>query len=259
MVYEICTAQQLPGNTGGKQALIAFFTFLRDRKSLISDLGGNRTGCLFFLDKDMDDLQRRKRRSLHVIYTQHYDVQNYIFEHGNLVKGASAAASIDPRKVEGELSDASEWCRQAASLWREWIALCLRMLEDGYHCEANYRVLSPVQTRYYGPTDVNAYQTMTRRIARRRGVPVSELRQRIAVSLRKVNRYFAKGEHHRLFKGKWFSTILADSIDCIMAGEPYDGNRLSGRLPSAIATTLDFSEEWAEYFKQPLLDICAEL
>jgi len=259
VVYEICTSRQIPGGTGGKQALIAFFSFLRDRKSLISDLGGHRTGCLFFLDKDVDDLQGRRRRSRHVVYTQHYDVQNYVFEHGNLVTGASAAASIDPRKIEAQFFDASGWCRQTASLWRDWIALCLRMLEDGVPCEANYRVLSPVQTRYCGPTDVSAHQALTRRLARRSGVPISELRQRIAMSLRKVDRYFAKGEHHRIFKGKWFAAILADNVDCIMAGDPYDGNRLSGRLLSAIAATLDFSEAWTEHFKQPLRDICAEL
>ena len=27
--YEICTARQLPGETGGKQALLSFFSFLR--------------------------------------------------------------------------------------------------------------------------------------------------------------------------------------------------------------------------------------
>jgi len=79
------------------------------------------------------------------------------------------------------------------------------------------------------------------------------------VSVRKVERYFSKGEHHRIFKGKWFAVILADDIDRIMAGDPYDDKGLAGRLPSAIATTLDFSEIWTEHFKQPLRDICAEL
>lgn len=259
VTYEISTARQLPGNSGGKQTLIAFFNFLRERKSLISDLDGKRTACVFFLDKDVDDLQRRKRRSRHVIYTQHYDVQNYIFEHGNLVTGASAAASIDPRKIESQFSDASGWCKHAASLWRDWVALCLRMLEDGIPCEANYRVLSPVQTRYCGPTNIRAHQDLTRRLARRCGVPVSELRQKITGSVWKVDKYFAKGEHHRIFKGKWFATILADDVDRIMAGNTYDGNGLAGRLPSAIAATLDFSETWTEYFKQPLRDICAGL
>ncbi len=257
--YEIAIARQLPGDTGGKQALISFFEFLRMRKSLFSDLGGQKTTCLFFLDKDIDDLQRRKLRSRHVVYTQHYDVQNYIFKHGNLVTGTSAAASIDPRRIDRQLTDASEWCRKAASLWRDWIALCLRMLEDGIPCEANYRVLSPIQTRYCGPTDINLHLEITRRLARRNRIPVSDLRRRIELSRRKVSRYFAKEEHHRIFKGKWFAIILADDVDRIMAGDPYDNNGLPGRLPSAIAATLDFTEAWTEYFKQPLREISMEL
>lgn len=257
--YEVSTARQIPGDTGGKQALIAFFNFLRQRRSLVSTLGGQRTACVFFLDKDMDDLQHRKKRSPHAIYTQHYDVQNYVFQHGDLVTGTAAAASVDPRRLQGDLGDASRWCKQVATLWRDWIALCLRLLEDGIQCEANYRVLSRVQTCYYGPTDVGVHQALTRRLARRAGVPVAEFRRRLSSTTDKVERYFARGEHHRVFKGKWFAAILADHVDQIMAGNPYDGNGLAGRLPSTIAATMDFSEAWADHFKQPLRNIAALL
>ncbi len=257
--YEISTAREIPGNSGGKQVLIAFFTFLRHRKSLVSTLGGQRTACVFFLDKDVDDLQHRKKRSLHAVYTEHYDVQNYVFQHGDLAKGTAAAASVDTRRLEGDLGDAPRWCRHVAMLWRDWLALCLRLLEDGIPSEANYRVLSRVQTRYCGPTDVLAHRAFILALARRAGVPVAELTRRLSSTTAKVERYFARGEHHRIFKGKWFATILADDVDRIMAGNPYDRNRLAGRLPSAIAATLDFSEPWTENIKQPLRDIAAML
>ncbi len=259
VTYEISTAREIPGNSGGKQALLAFFTFLRHRKSLVSTLGGQRTACVFFLDKDVDDLQHRKKRSLHAVYTEHYDVQNYVFQHGDLVKGAAAAASVDPRRLEADLGDAPQWCKHVAMLWRDWLALCLRMLEDGIPSEANYRVLSRVQTRHCGPTDVQANRAFIGALARRADVPVAELTRRLSSTADKVERYYAKGEHHRIFKGKWFTVILADDVDRIMAGDRYDRHGLAGRLPSAIAATLDFSGSWSENIKQPLREIAAML
>lgn len=258
--YEICLAEQLLGASGGgKQALLSFFSFLRQNNALVSSLGGKKTTCIFFLDKDLDDLQSKKKRSPHVVYTEHYDIQNYIFLHGNLLNGAASAASVDPTILCAELSDASKWCLRIAELWREWISLCLHVLEENISCEANYGVASRVQIRPCGPTDTNRYDHLTCNLATRCGLPVTVFRQRLATTTSKVDIYFAKGQHHRIFKGKWFSTVLADDIDRIMAGRPYDRNRLASRLASSVAATLDFTEDWAVYFKNRIRKVSAVL
>lgn len=257
--YEICTAVQLPGATGGKQALLSFFFFLRQRKALVSSWAGQKTTCIFFLDKDVDDLQRTKKRSVHVVYTEYYDVQNYIFMHGNLLNGAASAASVDPVRLRVELSDAPRWCLRIAGLWREWISLCLGVLEERISCEANYRVVSRVQTRPCGPTDAGRYAAVIRNVARRCGLPVAVFRRRLAAKTRKVDRYFASGQHHEIFKGKWFATVLADDIDRIMAGRAYDIKGLSSRLTSSVAATLDFAEPWADHFRNPIHNVTSML
>ena len=259
ITYAVWTARQIPGNCGGKQGLLKFFTYLRKRRALTTSLGGQRTTSIFFLDKDTDDIRRRRKRSPHVVYTKYYDVQNYVFENGNLAKGSAAAASVDPRRLDGELGDSSRWCRHVATLWADWVALCIRLLEDGISGEANYRVLSRVQTRLCGPTDNGALNSMTCDMAHRAGIPVEELRSRFRTSRDKVNTYLQRGRHHCIFKGKWFGAVLADDIDRIMEGDPYDSHALSGRLPSAIATTLDFTEQWVDDFKEPLLNVAAML
>ena len=257
--YEICIANQLPGGAGGKQELLVFFSFLRKRKSLVSLLVGKKTTCIFFLDKDLDDLQHKKRRSQHVVYTEHYDVQNYIFLHGNLLTGAASAASVDPARLQAELSDAPNWCLRVAKFWREWICLCLCVLENNIACEANYRVTSRVQTTLCGPIDNELHANLINNVANRCGLPVVAFRQMLASTTRKVDRYFAKGQHHRVFKGKWFAAILANDIDRIMAGQPYDSADLANRLTSSVATTLDFSEPWADYFGNSIRDVIAML
>lgn len=257
--FEICTARQLPGVSGGKQSLISFFTFLRQKNSLITSLGSRKTTCIFFLDKDIDDLKHKKKRSEHVVYTEHYDIQNYIFIHGDLLNGAAAAASVDPGRLRSDLSNATKWCFNIASLWRDWICLCLRCQEDNISCEANYGVLSKVQSRLCGPTDGTKYAAKTRVLARACGLPVAVFRQKLASTLKKVDRYFARGEHHRLFKGKWFAHVLADDIDRIMVGQPYNRNGLVDLLPPCVATTIDFTKPWTDHFKTPISNVVAKL
>ena len=257
--YEICLAQELPGagGGGGKPVLLGFFAFLRKSKALITSLAGQDTACIFFLDKDIDDLQHKMKRSDHVIYTSYYDVQNYIFLKGDLLLGAASAASIDPARLRSQFSDAPAWCQHVVTLWREWISLCLRMLEDGISSEANYGVASRVQTRPSGPVDAALCATLTTNLARRCGLPVAVFRQKLASTMKKVDRYISKQEHHRIFKGKWFALILADHIDSIMAGQPYDRNGLAARLPSAIAATIDFSGSWADHFRDGIQKVLA--
>ncbi len=252
MRYELCLAEQLPGGAGGKHALLSFYEYLRKQKSLVSTLAGHTTVAMFFMDKDVDDLQRKRKRSQHVVYTEHYDVHNYVFLHGDLKTGAAAAASVDPARLTPSLGHSNSWCVHAAELWRDWVALCLRMLEDGITCEANYRVLSRVQCRPSQPTDPALYATLSNEIANRAGVSLNEFNRRIAVTIRKVDAYYRKGFHHRIFKGKWFSPILADEIDKTMTGYPYDSRGLDARLPCAIAATLDFRQPWADYFRKAI-------
>jgi len=253
--YEVRAARQLSGNTGGKESLIAFFSFLRERQSLVSDLGGQKTACIFLVDKDVDDIRRTKKRSPHLVYSQHYDVQNYVFEHGDLVKASAAAASVDPGRLQSDLGNSAQWCRRIALLWKDWVALCLCLVEDGIVCEANYRVPSRVQSRRCGPTDQEALRLLIRDIAQRAHIHVTELTERLRVSTSRVERHYARAEHHKVFKGKWFGAILADEIERIMAGDPYDKKGLAGRLPCAVAATLDFSGPWADYFRCSLRDV----
>jgi len=125
IAYQICRANEIPPFAGGKNALLAYHDFLRRRKALRSNLGGKSTIAVFFLDKDIDDIMRRCRRSRYIIYTRHYDVQNEIFLNGNLVQGCAAAASLDPALLIPLLSDSHGYCKQAAERWEEWVVLCV--------------------------------------------------------------------------------------------------------------------------------------
>lgn len=249
--YVICTASQLTAASGGKQALLTFFTYLRRTKRLVSSLSGKKTACIFYVDKDVDDIQRIQKRSQHLVYTEYYDVQNYIFKYGNILTGAAAAASVDPALLLTSLANSSAWCARMAQGWRDWVTLCLFVLKEGIH-EANYGVLSRVQTRPCGPTDQTVHTTFLSRLQRKSQLPPAVFRQRLKKLSARVNSYYRQGQHHRIFKGKWFAAILSDEIELLMQGRPYDDGGLAHRLPCVIAATLDFSETWGDHLTRPL-------
>lgn len=256
---EICTADRISANSGGKQAVIGFFSYLRNRKKLTSTLGGKSTAAIFYVDKDVDDVQRIQKRSPHIVYTEYYDVQNYIFEHGDLLRGAAAAASVDPAILSPVLANPSAWCAQKAGNWREWIALCLCVLKVGINFEANYGITSRIQTRPCGALDSNLYNALVGQLQQKSRLPLDAFQQRLGQVATRVDRYYLEGQHHRIFKGKWFTNIMSDEIDQLMNGRTYDNKGLARRLPSAIAATLDFTAAWADHFRRPLLAILSML
>jgi len=255
--YKMVTADTLPGNWGGKSSLIGFFELLRTRNALVTTLGGPRTASLFFLDKDLDDISRTRKRSRHVVYTRYYDVENYVYEYGDLARGAACAASVDPRTLRANIGDSASWCRRMAANWKDWIALCMRMQASGIQCEANFRRPSPLQSRPCGPVEPAEYSRVTRQIARRAGVPVSQLRQDVAETRVKVDRYFTRNDHHKIFKGKWFAGILADEVRRILQGVSFCSGGLESRITHCVALTLDFTQSWAEHFRTAILDVAA--
>lgn len=257
--YEIRHAAHLSGDGGGKAVLLEFFAYLRSKGQLIGSFKGKKTAAVFFLDKDLDDVRRTRKRSVHVVYTEYYDVQNHVFEHGDLVRGAAAAASADPQVLEPALRDSCSWCRRSALRWREWIALCLCTSEMGIACQANYRVTSRVQTRPSGPVDAGTHAQVVREAAGKAGVSALEFQQCLESRSRRVDRILREDRHHYVFKGKWFASILADELEELMAGRPLDAVGLAGRLTQSVAATLDFDQPWADRFREPVVNLVAQL
>ena len=112
--YEICLAQELPQLTGGKSSLLKFFKYLKRVSSLLDDFKGEKTAGFFYLDKDIDDILKACNNSEHIVYTEHYSFENYLFQHGDLVEATAAAASLDLASVRRVLdTDKTSWRRRA--------------------------------------------------------------------------------------------------------------------------------------------------
>ena len=259
IIYQIVRAQELPGGTGGKQSLDNFFLFLRRRKELISNFKGKTTGTVFFFDKDVDDLLRKQRRSGHVVYTQHYDIENHLFAEGDLGEAGAAASSLDGYSMKTGLGNYENWRRRAAEAWKEWVKLCLFARKKNINCECTYSLSSRINNPLYGPVDPTAHAFHLNILKAGSGLSDQQFSEAFRRVSRLVDELYARGDHDRVFKGKWYSSFLDAEIRSIAGARPINSNGLVNRLISAIALTVDYNRPWAENFKEPLRNLSRRL
>lgn len=257
--YEICRSQELSNGNGGKQILLSFFEYLRQKSALVHSFKGKSTGVIFFLDKDVDDFLRTQRRSEHVVYTLHYDVENHIFVEGELVEATAASASMNRQEVLACIGDYDHWRREVAERWKQWVTLCLFVAKKKINSECNYRVTSRINNPLHGPVDQTAYLNCLHKIEGKLGLTTKQFKRAFQRISRLIDSIYAEEEYDRVFKGKWYPILLAATIRDRAGSRPIDSVGLETRLRSNAASTLDFGEPWAEYFKEPLRNLIHQL
>lgn len=255
--YDIFKIDIVEPGAGGKNAILDYHDYLRRQASLTTKLAGKTSIVAFFLDKDIDDLNSIKRRSKHIIYTEYYDVHNYIYLAGDLVKGSSAAGSFDPNLVKSLLINSHKWCNQASKRWIKWVVLCIFSLHLGIKCQCNYSVPSKINCPITGNEDTNQYKTYLDELLIKSGMTKSIFFRKLKHIEKCVDSYFNNDRADQVFKGKWYAILLAEDISKILLPLGYNATDITktrNRLDSCIAATLDFSDNWCKYFQKKLAD-----
>jgi hypothetical protein len=253
--YKICKASEVANTSGGKTALLSFHDYLRRRKALKSVLGAKTTHGIFFMDKDIDDLLRRRRRSQHVIYTRHYDVQNDIFLNGRLLQAVAAAASIDPAVLTPLLADARGWCRRAAELWKDWVVLCVVAAYQHINHQCNYRVISQVQCDRTGAPDPAKVAQMKTTMLAKSGADGVTFERTFRAIERRIHRMYNEGSQDRVFKGKWYASLLDQDLFRRWGQTGYDRKGFVSKVTSALAASLRVDDPWAEGYKASVMQV----
>jgi hypothetical protein len=244
-------ARELPGNAGGKKALLKYFDYLRRQKSLCSTLGSKITAVIFLLDKDIDERRRRCRRSIHTIYTEGYDYENYIFANGDLVEAGAAAAGLDIMSVRPVVGDTSRWIRRVADEWRDWVKVCVFSLTRRIIIGGNYGVCpSPINHPPYGGVDHAALSARLQQLEQVSGLSSKSFRRSWNSVSRMVDQLYSDGREHEVFKGKWFAWFLAHDLTQAAAGRDANLASLEKRLAHHVAMTVDYSGSWGDELRK---------
>jgi hypothetical protein len=258
--YWIALANEIPGYAGnGKDAILRLYRLLRGRNSLISQLGRKKTGVLFFLDKDIDDILRTRARSAHVTYTQYYGVENYLYRFGNLCDAVVYGAQLDHTSVSIQLLvRGTSWTENAARSWKDWVVFCL-FASANHLGVPNYGHPSRIHTGAYTAHDPNRLAQQRAAALTASGLPQVDFDQRYARAQAQVDRHFANGELDKVFNGKWYSRFLVADANIAANGRQFNSANLSERLRSGLLMSLDFHAPWATHFHTAIRSIAAQL
>lgn len=250
---EVVTSEELPGGGGGKEKLLKFFDYLKRRSSLIDRFKGKTTISVFFLDKDVDDIKRTKRRSEHIVYTEMYELENYLFMQGDLSVAAAASASLDIQMIRNKLGDYALWRQNAASWWKEWATICLFSVTRKIGSMTTYgHPRSPINRGVYGPLKTSEYRSYLQTLRKRARLTSSKFKHLFERLSRRVDKIYSVGQHDLIFKGKWYIQFLTEDIRNVAGSRHFDCTYLEKTLLHTLAATLDFDEGWADHFKAPI-------
>lgn len=252
--FFIFTAEEV-AESGGKRALLGLFDYLRKKDSLIDRSFGTASKVsMFFLDKDVDDYRRTKKRSRHVVYTELYEIENYYFVYGDLAEAAAAAAGLDTSTVRAALPSYEDWRRRAARHWRKWVLLCLyarTRTPRGQISRFYNRPVSPLHEAAYAECDEHRYQEYVEQLRAASfldGPGFAQSMRRLEI---KLARLYEEGAHDRVFKGKWYIPFLVEDVRRIASDRSVKTSGLHDRLTTALCQSLDFQADWTRHFVGP--------
>ncbi len=251
--YEVVAADELSGGGGGKTVLVEFFNYLARNDSLVDNFKGKKTSSAFFMDKDVDDVLGTIIRSAHVVYTRDYEIENCLFVHGDLPRAAAAAACLDVVSVRDGFRDYHAWRKNAAEGWKDWTKLCLfaRILDVG---EGPYygRNVSAINNTVCGPVEANKFLEHRDHLLARSGKQARQAKVLFDKTCAMVERIYARGQHDKVFRGKWYTCFAVDQVVRLAAGKRIQRNGIEERIKSCLAETIDFGSVWASDFRKCL-------
>ena len=259
--YSVITGEEIhDGDGGGKNVLIGFFDYLEQRNSLANTFEGKSTIAMFFVDKDIDDLLGVQRISDHLVYTELYDVESYLFNYGDIGRAAAGAASLDINSVRSHLGDYPEWRRRAAESWRSWVTVCVFAQAYAPSAGSFYgRPKSQVNECIYGSVNSQEYADCLLRLQLESGMTKLEFEELFCKTSYQVHALYNKGQCDRVFKGKWYLQFLIEDVRKIAGKRRFKNRRLFDGLRIALEQTLDWEEPWALDLRMPVREIINKL
>lgn len=240
--FKVRNSENIPECSAGKKGLLDLFNFLNNTSRLFSEHKGKKTGIIFFLDKDIDDLINMRIDSEHVVYTYYYDVENHIVEHGDLIYGCAVAASMNPQDVSEHIGDSKEWLRNTAYKWIEWVKFCVfSKMSNLDSCPYNYGRPSPFNNQSTGDINQIEYQKCLAKIKSDSGLSDSEFLIEFNRVSKIVENFYQQGEHGRVFKGKWYKYFLKENIKQLAETTSVSIDGFERHIFKHISGSLDFN------------------
>jgi len=254
VIYRI---EEIAG-TGGKPALVKLFKYMRQKKLLVTTYKGKPYCCLFFLDKDVDDIKGVRCRSGHVFYTELYDLDAHIYRDSNLRRAVAIGLSVNVDIVPPVYEDPARWIEAKAGQWKHWLTLCLFSSIFDVDCGCGYGRTSDINADILGATDISMFENFKARLQTKSGMAKEEFDRRFGSVQRKVQRLRSKGMLSLIFKGKWLESIIRIELQSVFGGKRVARN-IGSRISGAATDSFSFNSGWAGQHIQRAGEITAKV
>jgi hypothetical protein len=259
IAYEIVRADRI-SSSGGKDALIKCHGYFATAGSLIERSRPTAACCIFFLDKDVDDVLHKLVKSPHIVYTPFYNVENALYLFGDIVRAAAAASSLDAARLSIRIPDPAVWRRQSARRWIEFVVFCLFSYKYRVPCDCTYkRSASPLNhtpDSAPNPADVAAKENELNVLS---GLATQVFKRKLGAVRRLVEHIYQSDRHDLVFNGKWYRALLRREVELAAAGETYNAHGVVNGMSAALCATVDFSGDWVDHFRTPLRTLIEQL
>ena len=105
---------------------------------------------------------------------------------------------------------------------------------------------SKVNVPLNGPVALDRHQVLLDEVRRISGLPEDQFERAISRLNQTVDRHFANGTYDRIFKGKWYATLLEAYLRVAFPKRgPMD--HVGSKATAALLTTMDFGQDWASH------------
>lgn len=236
----------------GKTALEELHSWFQQNQVLASSYEGKQTVVLFILDKDVDDIRNRSVRCQHVVYTEHYNLENYLFRHGDLCSVLATLCSLDPTLVRKRIgTDPVEWCRRAAAHWQPWVEYCLlaATLQQVQPPTTYGSHTSLMHDGAYSPLKSNEQKRLLNELRTRAGLTSQQFDLVVQTAQELVRTAYEQCQHDRFFNGKWYAKFLIEDVRALAPpGRKIPWDKVGHRLPEWLALTVRGDDPWTHYF-----------
>lgn len=206
--HEVMAARELPGATGGKAPLLSFFDKMRRRGQLSGEAFGKKFVCLFFADKDIDDVRRRQLKSPHLIYTPTYDLEGHLFTCGDLARAVADACGLTVAQAKALIGDQTVWIGEQVENWRSWIVLCMISQVKAINCGCTYERPSSINPNLIDPADEEKLREFKDILRQKLQMSADDFNALYESYEIKVAASVAQRAPLKLFKGKWLKPVL---------------------------------------------------
>lgn len=252
--YEVVKSQQLAGE-GGKQTLLDYFDYVKSKNLLIDEFQGKRTASIFFLDKDIDEYCKVQRHSPHVLYTDYYEVENYMFRCCDISRAVALVVSAKETVIQEMIGDYDRWRRDCADLWEQWVELCFfsKVYLNGTICSYGENC-SKINDGVLGKVAVTELAKYWEQIKERSCLGERQFSTVKRKAAKVVKRLYEKDAHDTVFKGKWYIRFLQELIS----------NKFNRRLDeksvvTALRACLDLDTPWTRRYRHVIQSLSSQI